>query len=258
MYNYTTANPIDAVLPMSEKVSDKYHFISTRQAIDVLENDGWYVAGQQLAKTRKYEGYQKHIITMEHEGLPALQIGRPNMVLVNDHMGSSAYQMYLGINVYACLNGCVSGDVFGGIRVRHIGNGIKEKVLEASHNLLGEGQRFRDTIELMRDTTLDIWQAQVFAEKAAEIRWPSETVNGDKMPLSRADVLLVARRTVDQGNSLWQVYNRVQENLIRGGLPGYTTHGRRLHTRRIQSLSANLSINKKLFDLAMNYTALAN
>lgn len=63
--------------------------------------------------------------------------------------------------------------------------------------------------------------------------------------------LLQARRTCDQGNDLWSVYNKVQENVIVGGIEGRTAHGRRTMSRRINSIDEDLRINLALWQEAM-------
>jgi hypothetical protein len=42
----------------------------------------------------------------------------------------------------------------------------------------------------------------------------------------------------------------VQENALRGGLPGRTTQGRRMHTREVASIDRGVGLNRALWVLA--------
>ena len=53
-----------------------------------------------------------------------------------------------------------------------------------------------------------------------------------------AEQLIEARRPEDLGHSLWTTFQRVQENVIRGGQPGRSAQGRRMHTRRSAASTA--------------------
>ena len=62
--------------------------------------------------------------------------------------------------------------------------------------------------------------------------------------------LLDARRPEDLGHNLWNALQRTQENLMRGGLPGRTARGQRMHTRRIASIDGSVTLNRALWILA--------
>ena len=49
---------------------------------------------------------------------------------------------------------------------------------------------------------------------------------------------------------LWAVFNRVQENLVKGGLNGRTANGRNQRTRPVQGIDQNLRLNRALWLLA--------
>jgi hypothetical protein len=54
----------------------------------------------------------------------------------------------------------------------------------------------------------------------------------------------------DAGDDLWTVFNRVQENLLGGGLVRRTESGRLSRTRRITSIRQDVRLNSRLWDLA--------
>jgi hypothetical protein len=56
--------------------------------------------------------------------------------------------------------------------------------------------------------------------------------------------------TEDLGEDLWQVTNRVQENLLRGGLVRRTATGRLIRSRSITAIAQDVRINGGIWDLA--------
>jgi hypothetical protein len=45
----------------------------------------------------------------------------------------------------------------------------------------------------------------------------------------------------------------IQESLVRGGLAGRNERGRRVTTRAVKAVDADLKINRRLWELAENY-----
>jgi hypothetical protein len=71
----------------------------------------------------------------------------------------------------------------------------------------------------------------------------------EKAPI-RPERLLHTRRSADTGNDLWSTFNRVQENVMKGGIRGYNREKRRsLTTRAVKSIDKNVKLNKALWTL---------
>ena len=89
----------------------------------------------------------------------------------------------------------------------------------------------------------------MFATAALRLRYE----DAQKAPVG-PEKLLEARRYEDAGEALWHVFNRLQENLLRGGLKDETrcrADGRRFaRTRAITGLDRNVRLNKELWSLA--------
>jgi hypothetical protein len=62
-------------------------------------------------------------------------------------------------------------------------------------------------------------------------------------------LLLGCRREQDAGDDLWNTLNRVQENLLAGGLMRRAANGRLMRTRRITSIREDVRINGALWSL---------
>uniref|UniRef100_UPI003BEF282E DUF932 domain-containing protein n=1 Tax=Burkholderia arboris TaxID=488730 RepID=UPI003BEF282E len=59
-----------------------------------------------------------------------------------------------------------------------------------------------------------------------------------------------ARRVEDQGSDLWRTFNRIQESMTRGGLPGRTKTGKRMTTRPVAGIDQTVGLNRALWVLA--------
>ena len=77
---------------------------------------------------------------------------------------------------------------------------------------------------------------------------------GEEESPVRPDQIIAPRRREDVGQNLWQTFNVIQENLIRGGLDGrrQTSDGRirRSRTRPINGIDQNVGLNRALWTLA--------
>lgn len=62
--------------------------------------------------------------------------------------------------------------------------------------------------------------------------------------------ILRPRRWDDEGTDLWRTFNRVQENMTKGGLSGGSATGRRVRTRAVEGLNRDVKLNKALWTLA--------
>ena len=89
-----------------------------------------------------------------------------------------------------------------------------------------------------------------FAERALALRFPKPACSG-----MLAAQLLTCRRTDDLGDDLWSTLNKVQENLLRGGMSRRSVNGRLTRTRRITSIREDVRLNGRLWDLAAEVLA---
>ena len=68
--------------------------------------------------------------------------------------------------------------------------------------------------------------------------------------------LLQARRSEDEGNDVWQVVNRCQESLVRGGVSDlrHDARGRLRSIRALRGIDSKVTLNKALWGLAERVT----
>ena len=233
-------------------VSENYSFLPTIHAVDGLRNAGWQPVwvSEQTVRLESRKGFQKHMIRFQRADL----IGTaaefcPEICLVNSHDRSSAYQLHAGIFRMICGNGLIVADAtFERVSIRHVGfePGL---VVDASLKILDSLPQLTDAVESFRARRLTPIESKAFAEGAILLRYDDLQA----APVS-PQKLLEPRRTEDASDNLWTTFNRVQENLIRGGLKDYSRRkvdGKRFpRTRAVAGLDENVRLNKALWHLA--------
>jgi hypothetical protein len=166
----------------------------------------------------------------------------PELILINSHDGTSSYQLLAGFFRFVCSNGLIAGNIQSDVRVRHSGNVVHD-VIEGSFKVLENVKEIGERIGEYKSITLDRSEQELFANTALQLRWE------DKAPVT-ADRVLQANRYEDVKSDLWTTFNRVQENMIKGGLSGKTATGRRMHTRGVSGVNENVKLNRALWSLA--------
>lgn len=170
-------------------------------------------------------------------------VGEANeIILVNSHDGSSAYQMLAGVFRFVCANGLICGDEVLDFRIPHRGN-VVDRVIEGAYTILDEFERIDRNREAMKRIELNPPEQTAFAKAALAERFEGEP------PVTPDQVLAVERRE-DQGSDLWAVFNRTQEHLVRGGLRARTANNRRTRTRAVTGIDQSVKLNRGLWVLA--------
>jgi hypothetical protein len=225
--------------------SAHYSYIPTAAVLSELRKEGFqpFMACQTRVRREDRREFTKHMLRLRHES--QINDGEANeVVLVNSHDGSSAYQMLSGRWRFVCENGLACGDTFLDVRVPHKGK-VAEQVIEGAYAILQGFAQVEESHEAMRAVSLDTGEQEVFARAALSLRYDPEK----PAPVSEGQIL-EPRRLDDQGSDLWSVFNRCQESLVKGGLEGRTAGGRRQRTRPVWGIDQNLRLNRALWMLA--------
>lgn len=230
-------------------VSDKYSFIPTSRVLDVFADYGYQIRQAKEVSTRKeeYKGFQKHIVRLRKESDMGANVGDefPEIVLINSHLGSASFQLSYGMYRKVCANGlCVSTEQFSEVRIRHTGftdSAVEKAVIDITDNL----PKLVDRVNVMKAIELRPEEALILAETATEIAFDGEKVE------VRPEDMLRQYRYGDRGSDLWTTFNRLQENIIKGGVRTKNVEtGRRVRARAINSIDRNVSVNRALWSMA--------
>jgi len=138
------------------------------------------------------------------------------------------------------------------IRIPHKGN-IQGEVIEGAFRVLDEFEAVEEHTEAMKALQLQPPEQIAFATSVLALRFGERAVEeagGHRPAPVTARQLIEARRPEDIGNSLWSTFQRVQENVIRGGQAGRSVQGRRLQTRPVGSIDRGVNLNRALWMLA--------
>ncbi|MCC5617911.1 DUF945 domain-containing protein [Nostoc sp. CHAB 5836] len=233
--------------------SDRYAYIPTIEVLRALHMEGFepFMVAQSASRIAGKAEFTKHMIRMRHAG--QLQQGKSEaneIILINSHDGASSYQLLAGVFRFVCCNGLVVGDVVADIRVPHKGD-IQGEVIEGAFRVLEDFEAVDAATEGMKALSLRAEEQHAFATAALALRY-GEQAAGATTPAApiTAQQLMQPRRMEDQGDSLWMSFQRAQENLMRGGQPGRSTQGRRMHTRAVGSIDRGVQLNRALWVLA--------
>ncbi len=228
-----------------ESRGERYTFIPTIEVLDGLRREGFqpFEVRQTRVRDQSKREHTKHLVRLRHESSITSLEEVPEIILLNSHDGSSSYQLLSGFFRFVCSNGLIAGDVCNDIRVRHSGN-VVDDVIEGAVRVLDNVEEIAGRIDTYKSITLAPQEAVVFANAALSLRWDE-----DKAPV-QADQVLRTRRWADNKADLWTTFNRVQENLLKGGLAGRSTTGRRSTTRAVGGVNENVKFNRALWSLA--------
>lgn len=228
-----------------ESRGERYTFIPTIEVLDGLRREGFqpFEVRQTRVRDQSKREHTKHLVRLRHESSITSAEEVPEIILLNSHDGSSSYQLLSGFFRFVCSNGLIAGDVCNDIRVRHSGN-VVDDVIEGAVRVLDNVEEIAGRIDTYKSITLAPEEATVFANAALSLRWDE-----DKAPV-QAEQVLRTRRWADNKSDLWTTFNRVQENLLKGGLSARSATGRRMSTRAVGGVNENVKLNRALWSLA--------
>jgi hypothetical protein len=231
-------------------VSSRYTFVPTARIVDGLGEHGWVPVDVEEQRIRKESrrGFQKHLLRFRRaEQMATLDEWNVELVLLNSHDRGCAYQLHAGIYRRICSNGLVMSEgSFEAIRFRH-SKLETDEVVRASFRLLEFVPKVGELVNRFRSRHLEVGESLDLARHAMLLRYP----NASEGPVD-AETLLKARRMEDEGTDLWTTMNRVQENLVQGGLSDFhrDRRGRMRSVRALRGIDSKVSLNKGLWGLA--------
>ncbi|HBC7421409.1 MULTISPECIES: DUF932 domain-containing protein [Serratia] len=226
--------------------SERYSYIPTITLLENLQREGFqpFFACQSRVRDPGRREHTKHMLRLRRAGqITGQQV--PEIIILNSHGGESSFQLLPGIFRSVCTNSLVCGQSFGEIRVPHRGN-VVDKVIEGAYEVLGVFDRVEEKREAMQSLLLPPPAQRALAQAALTYRYGEE-----HQPVTAAQIL-APRRYEDRQDDLWTTYQRLQENLLKGGLSGRTAQGKRTHTRAVKGIDGDVKLNRALWVMAEN------
>ena len=238
------APSIFATHPIDD-VSNRYAFIPTISVVDVFRDNGWYPVYAKESRVRSInkKGYQKHLIRFRHlDHILTKEPDIPEIILTNSHDKTSSFIIKLGVFRFVCENGLVVGNQFKSFNIRHIGYN-SFKVEEAINEIVAYLPELNEKISLYKQIELSPYEQLSLAKAAKEVRFK------EYHQIDYNSILKIKRKG-DEGNDLWRVFNRIEENSIRGGIKGKNLlTDRNFTSKPVTNIDKLLKINEELFNL---------
>ena len=244
-----------AAFSESHPMTDRYAHVQTSKVLEALMENGYQpVQAGQDRPTRRDPRYVNHRIVMSHDSMLDAKVGAdqvPQIYLLNSHNGRTKFRIFAGLYRFVCSNGLVVGRDLFRYEVRHVGDAVAES-LGFADTMMTELDKLTGVIGEWSEIEMSEGRQHSFAKDAAVIRFGKERANSYK-----PQDILQARRTEDEGNVLWKVFNRVQENTVEGEIAGQTANRRAIRSRPLRSINSHTAFNVDLWNLAENYAQAA-
>jgi hypothetical protein len=233
----------------SHKVSNKYSFIPTTRILEDLNKLGWepFEASQRKSRTSKDSMFTKHLVRFRSKAVGQLGDSIPEIILTNSHDGRNSFNLHAGLFRLVCMNGLILADTtFDHVKIKHQWYNMEE-ITKVTNSMIDKIPTIVSSINAMDSRELSDTERRLFAKKAILTRWPK---GNDMLDI---DDMLQHIRVGDKGNSVWKVYNVVQEKLIKGGLV-FNNHREKIQKLRpLINIDRKVDVNKSLWELAETY-----
>jgi len=198
-------------------MSLKYETINTLDIVQEFINLGWVITKASTDSGYKHiydDKYRTHFITLQN---PKLKSPVDNtfyeIIISNSYNGKSRFQVQLGLYRLVCANGMIAfTDVVQPITVKHIGEGARVVVDKVMETILYQMQIVETQTQKWNNTKLNDKQINQLAGKILKARMGKDF----KPHKEQIKQITNIQRDEDKDNNVWEVFNRIQENVIQG------------------------------------------
>lgn len=246
------SNPVNTQVA-HQRTSEKYAHVSSERIIQLFENKNFTLEGVSKSRSKKYDGYQKHMMIFTRDDLRIDDENHLRFLVRNDHSGMGSVGIDLGIFRTICANGMEIGDKNFSHRIRHSGN-AEQKVHQSFEYFMDNLIKIKTFIGDLKSNPTTREQREALAHMVCQYR-----LSGNKKLVSfDANSALEHRREEDTANDFYTVFNRLQESLLRGGI-SFDAWGKvrgedreailKKRTRAITSLDMSMKANKAVYNM---------
>lgn len=219
-------------------------YVGTLGVVQDLQKQGWKIAGvcEKRGKNRKISD---NYIKMEHPDLTMMNRnkveGISNIYISNSCDGKTPLSLNFGMERLVCSNGLIQRTPHIEHKIYHTQRSIDRMPL-IMQSVNDVAKKVIEGYDSLKTRELNPTQLERLVNKAARLRF-----NDDVMDATQ---LLNVYRVEDEGNDLWSVYNRIQENLIKSNML-VDRHGKLLPG--VNSVQDDIILNQALFGLIEDY-----
>ena len=252
-------NPIYATAK-GTNTSDNFKFQDSQVIINALQSSGFYLDDTSIVNPRKDEnkGFQKHLMIFRSGwGETKIDDGNELTILVqNAHNGTSSVRFSIGIYRAVCANGLIVGDTLHEYRVNHRGKDFERNIIEAIASVRHRFTEIKYVVGKMQNTELSYKDMRRLAFDALKVRLGKQF---EFLKRCRIEQLIYTRRVEDSTHDLYTAFNKIQENVMRGGI-FYTTNKDEVYKnntlRKIKKGGdTDIKFNSGFWNEAMKYVA---
>ncbi len=235
------ANTLDAdYIRKTQRIKQTEFYIPTRDVVEKLQNEGWRINGVDEQRDNKTRKITHNYVQMTHPDF-SIKNNKGNdeafssVLIKNNCAGSHPLQMSLGAFRMVCSNGAI----------RFVEDAETEKIKHTEvnykdldrfvHSLNSKAQDIMAELNTWKQKNMTLEQIQELAYNAARLRYSEDDERFDP------NALLRVNRVEDEGNDVWTVFNRIQENL----------------THDVKDKQTDIWLNQQLYDLAGRELTLA-
>jgi len=227
-------------------VSNIYSFVPTHSVLDTFRQAGFFpiMASESQVRNSDNQGYQKHIIqfrSLDNLLRPDANDEYADIVLTNSHNRTSSFKVDLSYWRIICSNMLtVPSHTLSQHSIKHVGFTL-DKVKNAIDEVTSYMPKIEKEIEQFKTIQLTPLEQHSLAKAAIDIRFDRDTHVVD------SNEFLQVNRDEDNSSSLWVVYNRIQEPMVRGGIKGNNIKSGKSFTSKAINTINSLKLNKELF-----------
>lgn len=237
-------------------VSAKYSFLPTSRIIEDMDRLGWKVAQAKSNRNRSVinKEFGNHMIKFFHPDVFIKDQNGDvesyiNVVVMNNHTGMGSFKFEIGIFRLVCENGLILKDKdMGSFNIRHAGYSFEQ--LQETLNVAIE--RLPDVVGRINQYNQIIMSKEAqreFAQKAFALRSYQERLLTEEELVD----FLTPRRKEDEGDSLWVVFNRIQESVLKGGYHITNAKNKVRKAKSIKNIQKDMELNQQLWELSTEY-----
>jgi hypothetical protein len=241
-------------------LSSRYKLISTNRVLDKFIERGFYVASVSLNQKNIKTA---HAVRLRHDTLK-IDDDFIEVVIINSYNGTTCFSINLGVFRLVCSNGLVAGKSLFKQSYKHIGDKFYGLVDNAINLILNNTQDLIKVVSLFKYRILTDTEKYQLAEHLF-----NERLRKNKQLLFiDLEKSLRPKRVEDNNNTLWSVFNLIQEKIINGGIVYSTLEGdvenqestwayvnENQYSRQIKSIQERDNLNCFIFDETLKLVA---